>query len=198
MARCSTCTRRLHASRRGPDAERMSDIWRTKQLEYSWTLTLAGHYAEFWTLTERALDYRAGARALGRQGAQAETARRLFQARRLSRRTRGLACAQGQGPQDRDSVQRLARDAQGRGRRRRRGRRARRRAVGRRSQDVQAAAGGLRPCHAALRLHAQGCDFRIIESLGRDGRRCRSVSAGCGSIAAKCRTNMPTSRRNAW
>jgi 2-haloacid dehalogenase len=41
----------------GPDAERMSEIWRAKQLEYSWTLTLAGHYTDFWTLTERALDY---------------------------------------------------------------------------------------------------------------------------------------------
>lgn len=41
----------------GPDAERMSEIWRTKQLEYTWTLTLAGHYAEFWTLTQRALDF---------------------------------------------------------------------------------------------------------------------------------------------
>jgi 2-haloacid dehalogenase len=41
----------------GPDADRMSEIWRTKQLEYTWTLTLAGHYADFWTLTERALDY---------------------------------------------------------------------------------------------------------------------------------------------
>lgn len=41
----------------GPEADRMSDIWRTKQLEYSWTLTLAGHYVDFWTLTERALDY---------------------------------------------------------------------------------------------------------------------------------------------
>lgn len=41
----------------GPDADRMSEIWRTKQLEYSWTLTLAGHYANFWTLTERALDF---------------------------------------------------------------------------------------------------------------------------------------------
>ncbi len=41
----------------GPDADRLSAIWRTKQLEYSWTLTLAGHYVDFWTLTERALDY---------------------------------------------------------------------------------------------------------------------------------------------
>ena len=41
----------------GPDADRLSDIWRTKQLEYTWTLTLTGHYVEFWTLTERALDF---------------------------------------------------------------------------------------------------------------------------------------------
>ena len=41
----------------GPEADRMSEIWRTKQLEYTWTLTLAGHYVEFWTLTERALDF---------------------------------------------------------------------------------------------------------------------------------------------
>lgn len=41
----------------GPDIARLSDIWRTKQLEYTWTLTLAGHYTEFWMLTERALDY---------------------------------------------------------------------------------------------------------------------------------------------
>jgi 2-haloacid dehalogenase len=41
----------------GPDADRMSEIWRSKQLEYTWTLTLTGHYVNFWTLTERALDY---------------------------------------------------------------------------------------------------------------------------------------------
>ena len=41
----------------GPEADRISAIWRTKQLEYSWTLTLAGHYTDFWTLTQRALDY---------------------------------------------------------------------------------------------------------------------------------------------
>jgi len=44
----------------GPDADRMSDIWRTKQLEYSWTLTMLGRYADFWVLTERALDYALG------------------------------------------------------------------------------------------------------------------------------------------
>ena len=46
-----------HRAAAGPDADRFSDIWRAKQLEYTWTLTLAGHYADFWTLTERALDY---------------------------------------------------------------------------------------------------------------------------------------------
>jgi 2-haloacid dehalogenase len=46
-----------HRAKAGPDADRVSAIWRTKQLEYTWTLTLAGHYTEFWVLTERALDY---------------------------------------------------------------------------------------------------------------------------------------------
>ena len=44
-------------SQAGPEADRMSELWRAKQLEYSWTLTLAGRYADFWALTERALDY---------------------------------------------------------------------------------------------------------------------------------------------
>ncbi|HWG05462.1 MAG TPA: haloacid dehalogenase type II, partial [Beijerinckiaceae bacterium] len=46
-----------HRAEAGPEAERFSEIWRTKQLEYSWTLTLAGRYVDFWTLTQRALDY---------------------------------------------------------------------------------------------------------------------------------------------
>ena len=64
-----------------------------KQLEYTWTLTLAGRYVDFWALTERALDF-AFARPLGRQGAKAQIARRLSHARRFSRRTRGAARAQ--------------------------------------------------------------------------------------------------------
>jgi 2-haloacid dehalogenase len=46
-----------HRAAIGADADRLSEMWRTKQLEYSWTLTLAGRYADFWTLTERALDF---------------------------------------------------------------------------------------------------------------------------------------------
>jgi 2-haloacid dehalogenase len=46
-----------HRMQAGPDADRFSEIWRTKQLEYTWTMTLAGQYLDFWTLTERALDY---------------------------------------------------------------------------------------------------------------------------------------------
>ena len=46
-----------HREAAGPDAERFSELWRLKQIEYSWTLTLAGQYVDFWTLTQRALDY---------------------------------------------------------------------------------------------------------------------------------------------
>jgi 2-haloacid dehalogenase len=46
-----------HRTAAGPDADRCSEIWRAKQLEYTWTLTLAGRYVDFWTLTGRALDF---------------------------------------------------------------------------------------------------------------------------------------------
>jgi 2-haloacid dehalogenase len=46
-----------HRAAVGPDAERFSELWRAKQLEYSWTLTLMGRYESFWTLTGRALDF---------------------------------------------------------------------------------------------------------------------------------------------
>jgi 2-haloacid dehalogenase len=46
-----------HRAAAGLDADRFSEVWRLKQLEYTWTLTLAGHYLDFWVLTERALDF---------------------------------------------------------------------------------------------------------------------------------------------
>ena len=46
-----------HRDAAGPEADRCSEIWRGKQLEYAWMLSAAGHYVDFWTLTERALDH---------------------------------------------------------------------------------------------------------------------------------------------
>src|SRR5262245_2598506 len=46
-----------HRAAAGPDADRFSELWRSKQLEYAWMLSAAGHYVDFWTLTERALDH---------------------------------------------------------------------------------------------------------------------------------------------
>lgn len=45
------------ADRMGPEAERMSELWRQKQLEYTWTRSLMGRYADFWQVTEEALDF---------------------------------------------------------------------------------------------------------------------------------------------
>jgi 2-haloacid dehalogenase len=46
-----------HRDAVGPDADRFSEVWRLKQLEYAWLLSAAGHYRDFWSLTERALDH---------------------------------------------------------------------------------------------------------------------------------------------
>jgi 2-haloacid dehalogenase len=48
---------RRHAREIGPDGQLLSDIWRAKQLEYSWVRTLMGSYRDFWELTEQALDF---------------------------------------------------------------------------------------------------------------------------------------------
>ncbi|WP_349360022.1 haloacid dehalogenase type II [Stappia sp.] len=47
---------RRHAGDLGPEAQRLSAIWRDKQLEYSWTRALMERYLDFWALTEQALD----------------------------------------------------------------------------------------------------------------------------------------------
>jgi 2-haloacid dehalogenase len=46
-----------HASAVGPQAARLSELWRSKQLEYSWVTSLMQRYEPFWQLTERALDH---------------------------------------------------------------------------------------------------------------------------------------------
>jgi len=46
-----------HHAACGPDATAFSELWRQKQIEYTWTHTLSGRYVQFWTLTQRALDY---------------------------------------------------------------------------------------------------------------------------------------------
>ncbi|MCB1488992.1 MAG: haloacid dehalogenase type II [Bauldia sp.] len=48
---------RRHAAAIGPESQRLSEIWRTKQLEYTWVRSLMGRYRDFWALTEEALDY---------------------------------------------------------------------------------------------------------------------------------------------
>ncbi len=46
-----------HARELGPQAARLSEVWRSKQLEYTWVRTLAGAYRDFGALTADALDY---------------------------------------------------------------------------------------------------------------------------------------------
>ncbi len=48
---------RRHSDKIGPDGQLLSETWRAKQLEYSWVRSLMGEYADFWKLTEDALDF---------------------------------------------------------------------------------------------------------------------------------------------
>jgi 2-haloacid dehalogenase len=41
----------------GPKADALSELWRTRQLEYTWLRALMGRHADFWQVTRDALDY---------------------------------------------------------------------------------------------------------------------------------------------
>lgn len=49
----------------GPEADRMSQIWRTKQLEYTWLRSLMPAYKPFWEVTQDGLDYAMEAVGIG-------------------------------------------------------------------------------------------------------------------------------------
>ena len=46
-----------HANSVGKAAAEFSNLWRSKQLEYSWVHSLMRRHVDFWELTQRALDY---------------------------------------------------------------------------------------------------------------------------------------------
>lgn len=48
---------RKHADKVGPKSAEVSNMWRSKQLEYTWVRSLMGSYTDFWHITEQALDY---------------------------------------------------------------------------------------------------------------------------------------------
>lgn len=54
---------RCHADKIGSESEALSQVWRTKQLEYTWVRSLMKQHADFWTCTTDALDF-----ALARYG----------------------------------------------------------------------------------------------------------------------------------
>jgi 2-haloacid dehalogenase len=45
------------ADRLGPDAQKISAVWRQKQLEYTWLRSLMRAHADFWQITGEALSY---------------------------------------------------------------------------------------------------------------------------------------------
>ena len=156
----------------------MSEIWRSKQLEYSWTLTLAGHYARFLDADRNA---RSITRWRGCRRCRSRSSRSCSTPISSSMPSRMPAplCARSRAKGHRTGI--LSNGSpdmlKARGRRRRDRRRSRRRAVGRCAENVQAAAGGLRASSPTISNASRASDVRVIQPLGRDGAGPRSVSA---------------------
>lgn len=52
----------------GPEWQALSDLWRSKQLQYTWLRGLAGHHADFWQVTGDALDFAMATLKIDRPG----------------------------------------------------------------------------------------------------------------------------------
>lgn len=52
----------------GEDWQRLSDLWRLKQLQYTWLRGLAQHHADFWQVTGDALDFALASLRIERPG----------------------------------------------------------------------------------------------------------------------------------
>ena len=46
-----------HRGAVGPKADALSDLWRSKQIQYTWLRNSMGAYAKFWQVTGEALDH---------------------------------------------------------------------------------------------------------------------------------------------
>ena len=55
----------------GDDWQKLSDLWRLKQLQYTWLRGLGGHHAEFWQVTGDALDFALAQLKIDRPGLRA-------------------------------------------------------------------------------------------------------------------------------
>ena len=182
MARCSTCMPRLRAFARRRRARRRPHVGNLAQQAARIYLDAdAGRplYADFWTLTERALDFHWRACRPCPRRSNRNCSTPISSSTPFPTRARPCARSKPAG-KDRHSVQRLAEYAERRGRRRRHRRRSRCRAVGGRAEDVQAAAGGLRPGHRSLQMRAERRDLRLVQPLGRDGGNFRRLPRAVG------------------
>lgn len=56
----------------GPDAARLSELWRVKQLEYTWINAITGRHGSFRSMTEAGLAYALGALGIAGEGIAAK------------------------------------------------------------------------------------------------------------------------------
>jgi len=59
-------------SRLDDKAEQLADVWRQKQLQYTWLRSLMGRYVDFWQVTGEALDFAMAAVGISDPGLRAQ------------------------------------------------------------------------------------------------------------------------------
>ena len=96
-----------HRDAAGPEADRFSEIWRAKQLEYAWMLSAAGHYVGFLDADRARARLCVRALSVGRPRAAPGPARLpTSSSMHFPMRAAALTALQSEGLEDRDPVER--------------------------------------------------------------------------------------------
>ena len=105
-----------HVAALGDKAAPLAELWRHKQLQYTWLRSLMGRYTGFWQVTGDALDFSMGELGIEDDALRARLMEGLPHPGRLPGGAGDAGDAQGARAQDRHPLERRARDAEGGGR----------------------------------------------------------------------------------
>ena len=145
----------------------LAELWRAKQLQYTWLRSLMGRHADFWRVTGDALDYAMEALGVVDAALRARLMDAVRAARRVPRGAPGARGAPRGEARARHPVERRAAHARRRGRER--GDRAapRRGPLGGAGRDLQAEPGGLPARPRSPAAVAGRGPVRLRERVGR-------------------------------
>ena len=178
----------------GDKLDRLTTLWRDKQLQYTWLRATQERHADFWQVTGDALDYALGVLGIDDAALRDRLMSLYLTLDAFPEVPQMLERLKGAGIEDRRSFQRHTEDAPRRGRRRRSAQPDRRHPVGRGGRRLQAASESLSARGRPARCRAVRDRIPVVECLGC---LCRLRVRNAGGLVQPLRLSARAAARRA-